>query len=278
MNIFNSPRLRERKEGLSNLQEIIKDKSKCFIIHYSCESFITSHGKTPRVTSICIRNLKTSQVVSFSIHLQAQYKGLDFNNLSDIEYDALEKEMLNEFSKFVKRHQHHKWVHWNMRDSNYGFEAINNRIRILKGIPFEINDDLKFDFPRILGQIYTYGYEKNQPKGRLLNLASRNKISTDQSLTGQEEADAFTRKDYLPLHISTLKKVDIIESIIHRTENSELKVNSTKKDIFGLTISGIFSIVKETPWLLIIVSIIGYFIGAALEPVVQNFCGTGTSN
>lgn len=278
MNIFNSPRLRERNEGLSNLQEIIKDKSKCFIIHYSCESFITSHGKTPRVTSICIRNLKTSQVVSFSIHLQSQFKGLDFNNLSGNEYDAVEKEMLIEFSKFVKRHQHHKWVHWNMRDSNYGFEAINNRIRILKGIPFEINDDLKFDFPRILGQIYTYGYEKNQPKGRLLNLASRNKISTDQSLTGQEEADAFTRKDYLPLHISTLKKVDIIESIIHRTENSDLKVNSTKRDIFGLTIPGIFSIVKETPWLLIIVSIIGYFIGAALEPVVQNICGTGTSN
>ncbi len=274
MNIFNSPRLRERKEGLTNFQEIIKDKSKSFIIHYSCESFVTSHGKTPRITSICIRNLKTSQVVSFSIHLHAQFKGLDFNNLTAIEYDSLEKEMLNEFSKYAKRHQHHKWVHWNMRDSNYGFEAINNRIRILKGTPFEINDDLKFDFPRILGQIYTYGYEKNEPKGRFLNLAVRNKISIDQALTGKEEAEAFTRKGYLPLHISTLKKVDIMESIIHRTENSELKVHSTKIEIYGLTILGFFSLVKETPWLLIIVSIISYLIGTALEPIIQKLCGT----
>jgi hypothetical protein len=274
MHILNSPRLRERKEGFDLLNELLKDKVKCYVIHYSCESFITNHGKTPRVTSICIRNLKTAQTKSFSIHLQAQLAGIDFNNLSDTQYDSLEKDMLNEFSALVRMYPAHKWIHWNMRDSNYGFEAINNRIRILGGQSFEIADDFKYDFPIILGHIYTYGYEKNRPKGRLLNLAERNYITTQNTMTGTEEADAFDNKEYLKLHMSTLKKVDIIASIIHRVENDELIVFAKRKYIYGLTLPGCIALVKETPWLLILAGIIGYLIGAALEPIVQNVFGT----
>jgi hypothetical protein len=276
MHIFNSPRLRERKEGFDMLQELFKDKVKCYIIHYSCESFVTNHGRTPRVTSIRIRNLKTAQTKSFSIHLQAQLSEIDFDNLNDTEYDSLEKEMLNEFSALVKLYSAHKWIHWNMRDSNYGFEAINNRIRILGGQTFEIADDFKYDFPIILGNIYTYGYEKNQPKGRLLNLSERNNITTQNALTGKDEAIAFDNKEYLKLHMSTLKKVDIIASIIHRVENDELKVSAKRKYIYGLTLPGCIALIKETPWLLILAGIIGYLIGAALEPMVQNIAGTAT--
>ncbi|MES2139196.1 MAG: hypothetical protein V4511_05780 [Bacteroidota bacterium] len=274
MNIFNSPRLRERRQGFDLMNELFKDKVKCYIIHYSCESFITNHGRTPRVTSVCIRNLKTAQTKSFSIHFQAQISGLDFNNLTAMEYDALEKTMLNEFSSFVRTYPSHKWIHWNMRDSNYGFEAINNRIRILGGQTFDIADDFKFDFPIIIGQIYTYGYEKNKPNGRLLNLSERNNITTQNALTGGDEAIAFDNKEYLKLHLSTLKKVDIIASIIHRVENDELKVNTPKKYIYGLTFSGVIALIKETPWLLLLAGLLGYLMGAALEPVVQHFMGT----
>lgn len=256
------------------MNELFKDKVKCYIIHYSCESFVTNHGRTPRVTSICVRNLKTAQTKSFSIHLQAQISGLNFNSISDAQYDTLEKKMLNEFSTFVRTYPAHKWIHWNMRDSNYGFEAINNRIRILDGQTFEIADDFKYDFPIILGQLYTYDYEKSEPKGRLLNLAERNNITTQTALTGADEATAFDNKEYLKLHISTLRKVDIIASMIHRVENDDLKVNTPRKHIYGFTVPGIIALVKETPWLLILAGIIGYLIGAALEPVVQNIFGT----
>lgn len=185
--------------------------------------------------------------------------------------------MLNEFSALVKLYSAHKWIHWNMRDSNYGFEAINNRIRILGGQTFEIADDFKYDFPIILGNIYTYGYEKNQPKGRLLNLSERNNITTQNALTRKDEAIAFDNKEYLKLHMSTLKKVDIIASIIHRVENDELKVSTKRKYIYGLTLPGCIALIKETPWLLILAGIIGYLIGAALEPVVQNIAGTATA-
>lgn len=272
--IFNSPRLRERKSGLDKFNELFKAKEKCLIIHYSCESFITTHGKTPRVTSICICNLSTNQTTSFSIHLQAQFEGRDFNNLTILEYDDLELKMLNEFSDFVRRHKTHKWLHWNMRDSNYGFEAINNRIRILKGTQFEISEDFRFDIPRILGLIFTHRFENDFPNGKLLNLAERNEINLKSALTGSKEAEAFEQKEYLKLHMSTLRKVDIIGNILSKTENGTLKVAAKKRHIYGLSIAGIVSLVKETPWLLLIMAFLGYLIGAAFEPIVQKIFHT----
>ncbi|WP_291117874.1 hypothetical protein [Empedobacter sp. UBA7248] len=271
---FKSKRLIERSEGQKLLNLILEDKNKSLIIHYSCESFVTSHGRTPRITSICLRYLASSQTKSFSIHLQAQFENKDFNNLTTEEYDLLEKKMLEEFYKFSKSHKEYKWIHWNMRDSNFGFDAIANRYRILGGESFQIDDDRRYDFPRILGKLYTYGYEENQPYGRLLNLANRNNISIKDALKGKEEAEAFDNKEYLKLHKSSLKKVDIIESIIDRADKNELKVNTTAKQIYGLSISGIIEIVKNN-WILILIwTIVVYIFGAASEPLVQNFFGT----
>ena len=194
---FTTKRLKERAEGLEQLKDILKDKNRALIIHYSCESFITTHGRTPRVTSICMRYLGTAQTKSFSIHLQAQFEKKDFNNLTDDDYDFLEKKMLDEFYEFAKKYKDFKWIHWNMRDSNYGFDAIANRYRILGGTVFDIDEDRRYDFPRVLGKIYTFGYEKNKPDGRLLNLANRNNITTIDALKGVDESAAYDNKEYL---------------------------------------------------------------------------------
>ncbi|MEI6949621.1 hypothetical protein V9K67_20710 [Paraflavisolibacter sp. H34] len=271
---FTSKRLQERAEGLEQIKEILKDKNKSVVIHYSCESFVTSHGRTPRVTSICMRYLGTAQTKSFSIHLQAQFGKKDFNNLSDSDYDEIERKMLDEFYQFARQHRDFKWVHWNMRDSNYGFEAISNRYRILGGEAFEIDEDRRYDLPRILSKIYTHNYEKNRPDGRLLNLANRNNITTVDALRGEEESLAFDNKEYLKLHKSTLRKVDIIDSFIVRADNGELKVNVKKKHIYGFTIPGIFEIVKNNWILLLIWSLIVYILGAASEPIIQKLFGT----
>lgn len=271
---FNSKRLNEHREGKKKLSHLLEKKDKVIIIHYSCESFINAHGRTPRITSICIRNLGTGQNKTFSIHLQAQFDGLDFNNLNDNDYDNIEKSLLTDFYAFTEEYKNYKWVHWNMRDTNYGFEAIANRYRILKGKPFYLADDRLIDFPRVLGMIYTFEFEKNKPSGRLLNLANRNGISTLNALTGKEEADAFESKEYLKLHNSTLRKIDIIDTIIDKVDKSELKVSTSKKDIYGLSIPGIIEIVRNSWVLKLLWTILSFALGAALSPEIQRIFGT----
>ncbi|MFY8066050.1 MAG: hypothetical protein ACOVNM_06090 [Flavobacterium sp.] len=273
---LSSKRLEERAEGLDTLKKIYKEKDKSLIIHYSCESFVTNHGKTPRVTSICIRFFESAQTKSFSIHLQAQFENMDFNDLDNDDYDKLERKILKEFYEFAESHKKYNWIHWNMRNSNFGFEAISNRYKILGGKPFTIDEDRRYDFPRILSKIYTHKYEDDYPDGRLLNLANRNSIDTRDALKGKEEALAFDNKKYLELHKSTLRKLDIVDYIIDRTYKNELKVIAKSKDIYGYTIPGIIEITKGNWILLAIWTILIYIIGAASEPLWQRLFGTAS--
>lgn len=118
---------------------------------------------------------------------------MDFNNLSIKEYDQLEKKMLDDFYAFLERHRSFKWVHWNMRDSNDGFEAIANRHKILSGIPHELEQDRLYNLAEIVGNIYTFRYETDS-KGRLLNIAQRNSITTKEALKGEDESKAFKER------------------------------------------------------------------------------------
>ena len=89
-----------------------------------------------------------------------------------------------------------------MRDLNYGFEAIENRYRVLEGRPESIEDDKKYDLARLLIDIYGNGYVGHP---RLEKLIEKNKISTRDFMDGQLEAAAFANKEYVKLHMSTLK-------------------------------------------------------------------------
>jgi len=72
-------------------------------------------------------------------------------------------------------------------------------------------------------------------------------------------------------YMSTLRKVDMISSILNQLSRGDLKVRSTLKDIYGLSLPGIFEIIKNSWFLLLLMSIAGYIIGAASEPVIQRF-------
>lgn len=139
---------KKRKRTQAKLDELEEHASSSLVLHYSCESFYDREdGKTPRITSIAIRNLASGQTESFSIHKVAEQMQMEFSEINS-RYDELEKEMLNEYFEFVRSHQHFNWVHWNMRDINYGFLALEHRFRVLKGEPICIAEDRKFDLAR----------------------------------------------------------------------------------------------------------------------------------
>lgn len=125
------------------LDELFQHPEHTVVIHYSCESFYDreNNPRSPRVTSIAIRNLDTGQTKSFSIHLIAERRGL--LDSMDQHYDQLEQEMLSDFFEEVRVRQHCKWLHWNMRDANYGFEALENRMKVLGGIPVSVPEAIR---------------------------------------------------------------------------------------------------------------------------------------
>ncbi|MCR2805946.1 hypothetical protein [Paenibacillus soyae] len=274
MGFFRSNRLDERQQGLEKLNQLRNNRNKTLVIHYSCESFFNIEGRTPRVTSICVKNRASGETKAFSIHLQAQFKKINLVNATVQDIDLLEKEMLSEFNLYVKKHNLYYWVHWNMRNASYGFEAIANRCRIVGGKTFSIEDEHKYDLPDLLGKLFTYKFVEHKPSGQLLNMSNLNTISTKDALTGLEEATAFSNNDYLKLHMSTMRKVEMIDRILTLLEQGTIKQKTKIRDIYGLSLLGVFEIVKNTPFMLVIWSLLVFILGAAMEPVIQRIYGT----
>lgn len=235
-------RLKRRKNVITKIDTLLEQATTTLIIHYSCESFYDkTDGSTPRVTSIAVRNLASGQTDSFSIHQIAEEKHVEFEKIAD-NYDSLEEQMLNRFFEFVNTRQHYNWVHWNMRDVNYGFAAIEHRFRVLGKMPIQIQEDKKFDLSRAIIDIFGVGYIGHP---RLELLIELNKITNQDFLTGKEEADAFDNKQFVKLHQSTLRKADTLANIFERTSNKALKTNATWAEQYGFTLPVIGEFLKE---------------------------------
>jgi hypothetical protein len=121
--------------------------------------------------------------------------------------------MLDRFFEFVRVRLHMSWVHWNMRDVNYGFAAIEHRYRVLGGTPIQIAEDRKFDLARALVDLYGVGYIGHP---RLETLLTKNRIAARDFLSGAQEADAFEKKN----------SCDCINQLLEKSTSSQIFSNA----------------------------------------------------
>lgn len=230
------------------LKKIEQNEEKHLIIHYACEPFNnTGDGKSLKIVSIAIRNLSDGQTNVFSIPVTAETFQHTINNIQE-EYLKIEKTMLDEYFNFVKSNHDKVWIHWNMRDNYYGFKALEHRYKVLGGNPIYIPDDKKIDLSILLIQRYTDQYvnitqndsDSFSGTSRMQNLAELNKINLRNFLPGETEAMLFSRNDFIPISRSTSTKVQVFSDIIHKILNSELKVETPKRVIYGNSVKGYY--------------------------------------
>ena len=222
---------KRHREAQEDLRKLFSHPENALVIHYSCESFADKpDGRSARVTSIAVRNLRSAATESFSIHQTAERAHVPRSEIEQ-RYNELERTMLADFYGFVSRHQGYTWVHWNMRDISYGFPALAHRMRVLDGAPVDIPHERLFDASRVLVKKYGVGYMKHP---RLENLFKANDITMLSFLSGKDEAAAFEAGEFLKLHQSTLRKVDNIANVLERAADDTLKTNSRWIERVGL--------------------------------------------
>jgi hypothetical protein len=66
----------------------------------------------------------------------------------------------------------------------------------------------------------------------LTKLVELNNVSNKDFLTGADEAQAFLNKEYVKLHFSTLRKVDILADLAERADQGKLRTLATCKDFW----------------------------------------------
>ena len=126
---------------------------------------------------------------------------------------------------------------------------------MLGGEPIIISDDKKFDLARALVSIYGRNYANHKytdqggkkHKGRMMVLAAMNNVATRDAMEGAEEAKAFKDKNYKALHMSTLRKLDIIANFFDRAHAKTLKNNGTFREKYGFHLSLFPELLKTHP-------------------------------
>ncbi len=248
-------KVQKHRQAKSKLAELMSKADQVIVIHYSCESFYDRpDGSSPRITSIAVRNLESGQTTSFSIHQVAERKRFSASDLEQ-HYDELEKLMLDEFYEYVRRHGSHMWLHWNMRDINYGFTALAHGYKVLQGTPDEINESKLVDLSRLFIAIYGTNYIQDP---RLNSLIEKNSLTNKDFLDGKAEADAFINKQYVKLHQSTLRKVSVLANIVERAADGSLKTNSKWKDIYGNYFTALIELIQENPIISGVIGLISF--------------------
>ena len=220
-------------------QELIKEAKKTpenfYVIHYSCQNLNDDNELlSPRITSIAVSHFGTDQTISFSAYIVAQILHIE---KADIPWklDSIEFELLKDFYAFVRDRRDKYWIHWNMRNSVYGFEHLEIRYRALGGrdasiIPVERRLNLN-DF---IAKRYGANYAKH-PK--LKNLWELNGGLHRDFLEGKDEVRAFTDQQFIKLHKSTLCKVGAFGMFLRRMISGKLR---TASHGFGILLDRLF--------------------------------------
>lgn len=103
----------------------------------------------------------------------------------------------------------------------------------------------------------------------MASLIKHNHITAKDFLTGADEAKAFVNKEYIKLHQSTLRKVDVLANLLNRAIDRTLKVKSKWWQIYGLLPQGIYEWLTSRWWGQLIITIITLVIGALLGNMIE---------
>ena len=223
--------LRRRSRAEYLLESLLEQPGTVSVIHYACESFNDPNSEnSPRITVIAIRKMDSGQTDTFSLDHEAELASISASKIRE-NLDDLERKMLCKFYDHVRMSRSRKWLHWNMRDATYGFNAIANRYRVLGNEPAEIPDALMFDLSHILVDIYGENYVGHSRMKTLLELNGR---KNRDFLTGAEEAKAFAQGEYSRISKSTQRKTHEFEIIANKAREKSLKTENSLYKQYGL--------------------------------------------
>lgn len=213
----------------TDFDKIFKNKMSTYFIHYACEALDDSNsGLSPRVTAVAILHYGSGKTKSFGVHLSAEELHIGKDEISN-RYEEIEKDILTGLAAFMKERIHNTyWVHWNMNDETYGFEAPNHRYKVLTGgtMPCPMDTNM-FNLSSMLAEKYGKGYAKD-PKMACMVDINGGKQAYRHFLTGREEVTEYKAGEYVRLLASTKDKVRFFRNVCNAAVTNKLVTQNNK--------------------------------------------------
>ncbi len=255
-------RLRQREMVKTLFSDIRYNPKKYLFIHYSSESFENNQG-VPRILTVKISNAEGNDIKTFSVLHEAIIRKIGEDKIAE-NIDELEKAMLDKLLMYVisLNPQYQIFLHWNMKDSSYGFEAIALRYQVLNGkADFNVFD--KFAKINLSDELQKLYGEKYIGKPRIQCLIGKNKL--EKPAMQKKDEKLLSEGKYAKLQNSFNARYESLLKIINLTLDGRLKTNHNIIDRYGFNPAGIFEAIKDDWKLAFVAAVFWLFIAIIFE-------------
>jgi hypothetical protein len=252
------PSAARQKAARDNLNALFAYPATVYAVHYACQS-LKAQGpvSSARVGAIAVRQLSTGQVTLFSIADVAELNRLQVDQIAP-NLDQIEQRLLEGFYEFVRFNRQARFIHWNMRDNQFGFGALEHRLSVLGGTPEQIPEINRHDLARLMEDLYGPDYAPG--RGKMLSLAELNDLVSGSMFSGANEAAAMETGDFRAVANSTQAKVRIIADIASAAHDRTLKTTAGLMTRHGGPLRLMIQKMAENPAYTIVSGAIGGFV------------------
>jgi hypothetical protein len=218
------PSAARQKAARETLRTLFAFPATVYAVHYACQS-LKAQGPlaSARVGAIAVRQLSTGQVTPFSIADVAERNRLELHEITP-NLDLIERRVLEGFFEFVRMNRQVRFIHWNMRDNQFGFGALEHRLLVLGGAPETVLESNRFDLARLMEDLYGADYATG--RGKLEAIADLNGMISSNYRNGATEATAMEAGDFRDVANSTQAKVRIIADVALGAHERTLKTEA----------------------------------------------------
>ncbi len=223
----------KKDSAVRQLRSLLDNPEQAVVIHYSRQNLNDNERgmATPRIIAILIKSLDGVTTNCFAIHHEAEKARIILENIEDY-YDLLEERLLVGFNSFVKQNPGRKWMHWDMNDVHFSFEAIEHRYKVLvedSGDGYvQVPDIDRINLNQLIKAIYSSNYEKDPQLDNLMRTNNSGQLR-DGFLTLPQEAQAFKQLGFPSILESLRSKVNFLLDVIEKAANNSLKVGKRNR-------------------------------------------------
>lgn len=223
--------VQDRKVAVNNLKKLTEDSSKVLFIHYSESSTFDDddYGNiSPIITSIVIKSLDGQIDKQFAIHLEADKADIPKDQIQD-SYRELELRILKLYNDFVRRHLDCYWIHWDMKNIHFGFEAIKHRYeKIFEDLTdyCEIPNNKKKNLRTIIEGMYGENFVSGSDTLKALMLCNSGNVEDGIYLSKDDESSQFEYKNFFAVIRSVDLKVEFIKKATKKLSYKKLIVSN----------------------------------------------------
>jgi hypothetical protein len=208
------------QDSLDLLRAAYASRESLFTVHYACQNLNEVKDGPASIACVSFYNVHDGSAHAFSLA-----------NVGDSNTTPGDREnvLLLRALGFMREHAEARWLHWKMNRPEYGFSALDDRLRRLGGeSPGQPPTGRCHDLEALVRERYGRDYARHP---RLPYLLGRNKIATRHARWGAEEPALVSKREFMAVQQSATEKVRLLSELFVLLIKGRLQTDTSAGDV-----------------------------------------------